>query len=145
MAWQLRDAPQTDFAHKFFGEILQLTSESKVRRGILLASQTSAEVPFQEVAKSLGYGSLVTAPDTVPFCIWMAAHHPRHFVEAIGKTISVGGDCDTNAANQIVRQSYIFKVHKSFAVIEKKHFDEFIFADIRDFSPEWFQLQIING
>jgi ADP-ribosylglycohydrolase len=28
----------------------------------------------------------------------MAAHHPRHFAEAIGKTIGVGGDCDTNAA-----------------------------------------------
>jgi ADP-ribosylglycohydrolase len=28
----------------------------------------------------------------------MVAHHPRHFVEAIGKTISAGGDCDTNAA-----------------------------------------------
>ncbi|MGH7943046.1 MAG: ADP-ribosylglycohydrolase family protein [Limisphaerales bacterium] len=46
----------------------------------------------------MGNGSLVTAPDTVPFCIWIAAHHPRHFVEAIGKTISAGGDCDTNAA-----------------------------------------------
>jgi ADP-ribosylglycohydrolase len=98
MAWQLRDAPQTGFTQKFFAEILRLTPESKVRRGILLASQTTTEVPFQEVAKSLGNGSLVTAPDTVPFCIWMAAHHPRHFVEAIGKTISVGGDCDTNAA-----------------------------------------------
>jgi ADP-ribosylglycohydrolase len=98
MAWQLRDAPQTDFAQKFFAEILRLTPESKVRRGILLASQTPIEVPVQDVAKSLGNGSLVTAPDTVPFCIWMAAHHSRHFVEAIGKTISVGGDCDTNAA-----------------------------------------------
>jgi ADP-ribosylglycohydrolase len=28
----------------------------------------------------------------------MAAQHPRHFVEAIGKTITAGGDCDTNAA-----------------------------------------------
>jgi ADP-ribosylglycohydrolase len=28
----------------------------------------------------------------------MAAHHLDHFVEALGKTISVGGDCDTNAA-----------------------------------------------
>ena len=83
---------------KFFAEILRLTPESKVRRGILLASQTPAEVPVQDIAKSLGNGSLVTAPDTVPFCIWMAAHHPRHFVEAIGKTISAGGDCDTNAA-----------------------------------------------
>jgi ADP-ribosylglycohydrolase len=98
MAWQLRDTPQTDFAQKFFVEILRLTPESKVRRGILLASQIPAEIPLQDIAKSLGNGSLVTAPDTVPLCIWMAAHHPRHFVEAIGKTISAGGDCDTNAA-----------------------------------------------
>jgi len=98
MAWQLRDAPQTDFAQKFFAAILRLTPESKVRRGILLASQTPIEVPFQDVAKSLGNGSLVTAPDTVPFCIWMVANYPLQFVEAIGKTISVGGDCDTNAA-----------------------------------------------
>jgi ADP-ribosylglycohydrolase len=28
----------------------------------------------------------------------MAAHHLGHFVDALGKTISVGGDCDTNAA-----------------------------------------------
>jgi ADP-ribosylglycohydrolase len=98
MAWQLRDAPQTDFAQKFLAEILRLTPESKVRRGILLASQTPIEVPVQDVAKSLGNGSLVTAPDTVPFCIWMVANYPLQFVEAIGKTISVGGDCDTNAA-----------------------------------------------
>ena len=98
VAWQLRDELEINFAHKFFAKILRLTPESKVRRGILLASQTPIEVSFQDVAKSLGNGSLVTAPDTVPFCIWMAAHHPRHFVEAIGKTISAGGDCDTNAA-----------------------------------------------
>jgi ADP-ribosylglycohydrolase len=98
MAWQLRDAPQTGFTQKFFAEILRLTPESKVRRGILLASQTPPEIPLQDIAKSLGNGSLVTAPDTVPFCIWMAANYPLQFVEAIGKTISVGGDCDTNAA-----------------------------------------------
>jgi ADP-ribosylglycohydrolase len=98
MAWQLRAASATDFAPRFFDEILRLTPESKVGRGILLASQTPAEVPFQDVARLLGNGSLVTAPDTVPFCLWMAAHHSHGFVDAIGKTISVGGDCDTNAA-----------------------------------------------
>jgi ADP-ribosylglycohydrolase len=40
----------------------------------------------------------ITAPDTVPFCIWMAAHHLDRSVDALGKTICVGGDCDTNAA-----------------------------------------------
>ena len=46
----------------------------------------------------LGNGSLVTAPDTVPFCLWIAAYHLDQFVDALGKTISAGGDCDTNAA-----------------------------------------------
>lgn len=98
MAWRMRDEIGAGFAPDFFEEVLRLTPESQVRRGILLASQTPMDVPLNDVAKALGNGSLVTAPDTVPFCIWMAAHHPGHFVEAIGKTISVGGDCDTNAA-----------------------------------------------
>jgi len=61
MAWQLRDASQSFDARKFFDEILRLTPEGKTRRGILLASQTPAEIPFQDVAKALGNGSLVTA------------------------------------------------------------------------------------
>jgi len=97
-AWRLRDVPAADFAREFFAEILKGTPESQVRRGTLVASQTPVEVPVQDVAGALGNGSLVTAPDTVPFCLWMAAHHSRNFVDAIGKTISAGGDCDTNAA-----------------------------------------------
>jgi ADP-ribosylglycohydrolase len=97
-AWQLRERSPADYVSGFFGEILRLTPESQVRRGILLASQTPGEVPVHAVAQALGNGSLVTAPDTVPFCLWMAAHHPRQFVEAIGETISADGDCDTNAA-----------------------------------------------
>jgi ADP-ribosylglycohydrolase len=98
IVWQLRAGAPADFGSQLFGEILRLTPESQVRRGILIASQTPGDVPIAAVAKSLGNGSLVTAPDTVPFCIWMAAHHSRHFVEAIGSTISADGDCDTNAA-----------------------------------------------
>jgi ADP-ribosylglycohydrolase len=69
-----------------------------VRQGIVKARQISVDAPLNEVAKSLGNGSLVTAQDTVPFCLWMSVHHSHNFVEAIGKTISVDGDCDTNAA-----------------------------------------------
>jgi ADP-ribosylglycohydrolase len=98
MAWQLRGAPQADRARRLMDEVLRLTPESQVRRGIYLASQTPVELPVEAVARALGNGSLVTAPDTVPFCIWMAGHHLDKFTEALGKTISVGGDCDTNAA-----------------------------------------------
>lgn len=98
MAWQLRANTHADRTRLFFEAVLRHTPESKVRRGILLASNTPPEIPGTDVARSIGNGSLVTAPDTVPFCIWMAAHHLDRFVEAMGKTISVGGDCDTNAA-----------------------------------------------
>jgi ADP-ribosylglycohydrolase len=97
-AWQLRTDLGADRIRGFFEAVLRHTPESQVRRGILLASTTPPETLETDLARSLGNGSLVTAPDTVPFCIWMAAHHPRHFAEAIGKTISVGGDCDTNSA-----------------------------------------------
>jgi ADP-ribosylglycohydrolase len=98
MAWQLKDTPIADRARQLFDAVLRHTPESKVRRSILLASTTPSEIPEADVARSLGNGSLVTAPDTVPFCIWIAAHHLDQFIEAMGKTISVGGDCDTNAA-----------------------------------------------
>ena len=96
-AWQLKGG-NPKYHQEFFDAVLRHTPESRVRRGILLASTTPSNVPIADVAKALGNGSLVTAHDTVPFCLWMAAHHPKHFVEAVGKTISVGGDCDTNAA-----------------------------------------------
>jgi len=97
-AWQFRTDLGADPIRGFFDAVLRHTPESQVRRGILLASTTPPKTPETNVARALGNGSLVTAPDTVPFCIWMAAHHPRRFAEAIGKTIGVGGDCDTNAA-----------------------------------------------
>ena len=98
MAWRLRTETGPDRAHALFSEVLQRVPESQVRRGILLGSGTPPETPVTAVARALGNGSLVTAPDTVPFCVWMAAHHLDRFVEALGKTISAGGDCDTNAA-----------------------------------------------
>jgi len=95
-AWQLRDSPTE--AAQFFAEVILLTPESEVKRKIYQASQMSAQTPVKQVAAMLGCGELVTAPDTVPFCIWVAAHRLGKFVEALSDTVSVGGDCDTNAA-----------------------------------------------
>jgi ADP-ribosylglycohydrolase len=98
MAWQLREAGSPARAARLFDTVLEHTPESKVWRGLLIASQTSATVPVEAVAKALGNGMLVTAPDTVPFAVWCAANHLDNYVEAITMTISAGGDCDTNAA-----------------------------------------------
>jgi ADP-ribosylglycohydrolase len=97
-AWQLRGTLPSGRAQKFFDSVLAATPESKVRQGILRASQLPPETPALSAAKILGDGSLVTAPDTVPFCMWSAAHYPNNYVEALAQTIQVGGDSDTNAA-----------------------------------------------
>jgi ADP-ribosylglycohydrolase len=98
MAWQSRKENSAARITRLFEAVLDSTPESKVRRGILIASQTPATIPVEAVAKALGNGSLVTAPDTVPFALWCAAHHLDNYVESLALTISGGGDCDTNAA-----------------------------------------------
>jgi ADP-ribosylglycohydrolase len=98
MAWQLRNDSPVERARKLFDTVLQLTRESEVRRKILLASQVPGNMDAEQAAKALGRGDLVTAPDTVPFCLWVAAHRLDNYAEALSAAIGVGGDCDTNAA-----------------------------------------------
>jgi ADP-ribosylglycohydrolase len=98
VAWQLRGTEQAERPNRFFEEVLGLTPESEVRRKILLASHTPADTEARWAAQALGRGDLVTAPDTVPFCLWAAAHHLDDYVGALSQAICVGGDCDTNAA-----------------------------------------------
>jgi ADP-ribosylglycohydrolase len=83
---------------ELFAAVLEFTPESQVRCGLVLASQTPASVPVNDVARTLGNGFRVTAPDTVPFAIWCAAQLLPNYAEAVISTITTGGDCDTNAA-----------------------------------------------
>ncbi|MFU8853424.1 ADP-ribosylglycohydrolase family protein [Micromonospora sp. SL1-18] len=49
-------------------------------------------------ADALGNGSRVTAQDTVPFTLWVAATHLDDYPAAIRVCVEVGGDVDTTAA-----------------------------------------------
>ena len=51
---------------------------------------------IESFANSAGWN--VTAPDTVPFCLWCAAHHLNDFKTAIWQTLRGGGDRDTTSA-----------------------------------------------
>ena len=53
---------------------------------------------FAKVVRQLGNGSLITCQDTVPFCLWSAAHYLDDYQAAVVQTIRAGGDIDTNAA-----------------------------------------------
>ncbi|HWQ92419.1 MAG TPA: ADP-ribosylglycohydrolase family protein [Clostridia bacterium] len=99
VAWQVRSMRSSSRAKELlFAEVLRLTPESETRRKLLIASQTPFETDPHAVARALGRGELVTAPDTVPFCIWVATSHLDNYVVALSEAIKVGGDCDTNAA-----------------------------------------------
>lgn len=57
-----------------------------------------ATASIVSAAQALGNGSGVTAPDTVPLCLWIAARHANDFEGAIWETVSALGDRDTTCA-----------------------------------------------
>jgi len=98
LAWRLRQTALEIRATEFFTDVLRHTPDSLVQNRLLLASQIPATHPVEKVAEVLGNGALVTAQDTVPFALWVAAHHFDNFPRALAASICTGGDCDTNAA-----------------------------------------------
>ena len=52
----------------------------------------------RRAADELGNGSGVSAMDTVPFCVWAIARHPRNYEEAMWATLTALGDRDTTCA-----------------------------------------------
>jgi hypothetical protein len=73
-----------------------LTPEGPTRRGEALS--IPLEIWEFTAAERLGNGAQITAPDTVPFCLWVAARHLDDYCEALWSAVRVGGDIDTNAA-----------------------------------------------
>jgi ADP-ribosylglycohydrolase len=56
------------------------------------------ETPAEEVGRLVGNGSRVTAPDTVPFTVWVADRYLHDYAAALWATVSAGGDVDTTCA-----------------------------------------------
>lgn len=84
-------------AADLLSQVARLTPKGQVRSGL----EQSLEFDAQEVdaaAARLGNGERISAADTVPFCVWWAAHAPDSFEEAMWTLVAVGGDEDTNCA-----------------------------------------------
>jgi ADP-ribosylglycohydrolase len=78
--------------------VAPLGAAGYVRDGIDEAIGLPADTPTDRAAHSLGNGAGVTAPDTVPFCLWAASWFSHDFVEAMWQTVSALGDRDTTCA-----------------------------------------------
>ncbi|NRQ30502.1 ADP-ribosylglycohydrolase family protein [Nonomuraea sp. NN258] len=80
-----------------FEAVLDHLRPGYLRRGVELARSLQTDDPH-EAARRLGNGSRITAQDTVPFTLWLAARHRGDYERAVRSCVAVGGDMDTTAA-----------------------------------------------
>ena len=78
--------------------VRDLTPPGAVRKGLDAALALPASATTNDAASILGNGAAVTASDTVPFCLWMAAWRSHDYAEALWQTLSAFGDMDTTCA-----------------------------------------------
>lgn len=97
-AWQWNEAGRVAPSHDLFSAVLEHTPRGATRKQVELAATFSKDDWEFDVANALGDGSDITAVDTVPFCLWVAARHLDHYAEAVWTAIRVHGDIDTNCA-----------------------------------------------
>jgi ADP-ribosylglycohydrolase len=98
LATAARFADERPRAGGFVDSVLsQLIAPTRVRAGVPHARKMVG-AGVDEAAYELGNGAGVTAQDTVPFTIWIAARHLDDYAAAIQACISAGGDIDTTAA-----------------------------------------------
>lgn len=81
-----------------FEAVLDQLPDGETRDGVEAAAELPATTTLEAAVRALGNGSDVLASDTVPLALWLAARHPRDYVEAIWTTAAAGGDVDTNCA-----------------------------------------------
>lgn len=79
-------------------EVRDSLPKCETRLGVDKAMSLSADTDIVDVALSLGNGSGISAPDTVPLCLWVCAWHSASFEDAMWTTVSALGDRDTTCA-----------------------------------------------
>jgi ADP-ribosylglycohydrolase len=81
----------------FLEGVLPHVPESVTKQRLQQAIHIPADA-LVEASEQLGTGSDVSSQDTVPFCLWSAAHHLDNIEEAKWWTVMGLGDCDTTCA-----------------------------------------------
>ncbi len=94
-AWRL--AGRAPDPPAFLAALEPYLVDSALQRGVQRARQLVEASPA-EAAYELGNGSRVTAQDTVPFTLWVAATFLDDYPKAITACVQAGGDVDTTAA-----------------------------------------------
>jgi ADP-ribosylglycohydrolase len=96
-AWNQRHNHQPDRS-TMFSFVLDRLPDSDTKSGINSASKLPLDYSVTTAVSALGNGTMVSAPDTVPFTLWCAARHIDDFEAAMWATVSGLGDRDTTCA-----------------------------------------------
>ncbi len=96
-AWNHRDTTQPQ-PQELFTYVLDRLPDSDTKSGIKRASELPLEYSVATAVSALGNGTMVSAPDTVPFTLWCAVRHLHDFKAAMWSTVSGLGDRDTTCA-----------------------------------------------
>jgi ADP-ribosylglycohydrolase len=97
LASQSRGSAKPD-PRDFIDRVLALTPESETASLLRRARDFRPEVAVRSAAEMLGSGQNVTAQDTVPFVIWIAAWNLDSYETALCRTVCGLGDVDTTCA-----------------------------------------------
>ena len=93
-----RRAPETLAGQTLLAFVESRTPPGEVRLGIRQAIAMPPATTVAHAASVLGSGYRVSAPDTVPFCLWSASRYFDNYEEALWQTVSALGDRDTTCA-----------------------------------------------
>jgi ADP-ribosylglycohydrolase len=96
LAWRHKHSPLDP--RNFLQEIYQRAPSSEVQLGIGKALALPNGTTVEAAVAALGNGAKVSAQDTVPFCLWAAAHHLDDYQDALWTTVRGLGDRDTTCA-----------------------------------------------
>lgn len=83
---------------EFIREVASHVPRSDVRSGLRVAADFPGRTSVRHAASVLGSGTLISAPDTVPFALWSAAGQLDDLPEALWQTVAGWGDRDTTCA-----------------------------------------------
>lgn len=97
LAWQ-RQRVREPLGTDWLRSVCSAVPAGYTRDAIDTALTVRASASIVEAVKALGNGSGVTAPDTVPLCLWVAAHRASTFDDALWTTVAALGDRDTTCA-----------------------------------------------
>ena len=98
-AWQHQTDGRTPaLARDFFAFVVDHTPDGHTRAAVVQAADLPPSYSVDTAVSVLGNGAGLTAPDTVPLCLWIAARHWGDYPAALWTTASAGGDRDTTCA-----------------------------------------------